>query len=74
MADKTQDSKCRIMYEADVMKQWRWVTAIRHGNKVSLDASAAGPPDMTLDQLDKFCDKVKQLVQDARELLKQEGT
>jgi hypothetical protein len=65
MAKKTTDTKTEITYESG--GGIHAVQASRKDSKVWLDTATMGPPEMTLDQLDKFADRLKRLVQDARE-------
>ncbi len=63
MARKTADTKTHIEY---VSVPYR-IEALRIQGSIAIRHGSAGMPSMTLDQLDKFADKLKQLVQDARE-------
>lgn len=67
MARKTTDNKCEIMYEEFHGLTWKWIQAGREDDAVYVYSAAAGSPELTLNQMDKFADKLKLLVQDARE-------
>ena len=63
MSRKTYDEKDYICYKSDIY----WIDAQRVGREVTIrHARPGGQPDMTLNQMDRFADKLKQLVQDAR--------
>jgi len=67
MTKKTHDEKSYMCYRSGRY----WLDAQRIEREVTIRHHRMGQPPMTLNQMDKFADKVKQLVQDARECPKQ---